>query len=216
MTLNLFEATVESAEPQPDVSVGHRIVSSGFASLVAILPAVAAAITAFRISSFFATLVNAEVATRANVMAALHTLNTPLVVALGLSAFLAFVIALALAVDPKHRVASVGLPFSIAIPLVAFIPGLLLWSVETTMLALLDGKLIEGSVDEVAQRISLLLLSAMIWGVLAAGITLVSAVISLCLPVRGRTDALSLRRAFVWAVTGMLLLVFAGAYFIVV
>ena len=103
-----------------------------------------------------------------------------------------------------------------AIPLVAFIPGLLLWSVETTMLALLDGKLIEGSVDEVAQRISLLLLSAMIWGVLAAGITLVSAVISLCLPVRGRTDALSLRRAFVWAVTGMLLLVFAGAYFIVV
>lgn len=216
MTLKLFEETVGSAEPQLDVSVAHRIVSSGFASLVAILPAVAAGITAFRVSSFFASLVNAELATRVAVTTALHTLNTPMVVALGISAFLAFVIALVLAVDPKHRLASVGLPFSIGIPLIAFIPGLLLWSVETTMLDLLDGKLVGGSVEEVAQRISLMLLSAIIWGVLAAGITLVCAVISLCLPVHRRTDELSLRRAFVWAVTGMLLLVFAGAYFIVV
>lgn len=216
MTLKLFEDTVQGAEPQLNASIAHRILSSGFASLVGILPAVAAGITAFRISSFFATLVNAELATRAVVTASLHALNTPLVVALGISAFLAFVIALLLAVDPKHRLAAVGFPFSIGIPLIAFIPPSLLWSVETTMLNLLDGKLIGGSVEEVAERISLLLLSAVIWAVLAVGITVVCAVISLCLPVHRRTDALSLRRAFVWAVTGMLLLVFAGAYFIVV
>ena len=159
---------------------------------------------------------NAENAGRTAVVNALHNLNTPLVLALGVSALLAFVIALLLAIDQKHRLASVGLPLSIGIPLLAVVPGVTLWTVETTMLNLLDGKLVGGSVDEVAQRISLLLLSSMSGGLLAVGVTFICAVISLFVPVHRRTDALSLRRAFVWAVTGVLMLVFAGAYFIVV
>ena len=216
MTTKLFEEPTESVEQQLDVSVLNRIIFCGLASLVAVVPAIAAAITAFRISRFFAALVSAELATRTIVVNILHNLNTPLVIALGFAAFLSFMIALVVAVDPQRRLASVGMPFSIGVPLVAIVPGLLLWAVETTMLDLLDNRLVGGSVDEVAERISLLLLSSMGWGLLAVGITFICAVISLCLPVHRRTDALSLRRAFVWAVTGMLMLVFAGAFFILV
>jgi hypothetical protein len=217
VTIKIFEEPLETAESQQlDVSILTRIIFCGLASLVAIVPALAAAITAFRLSRFFAGLRNAESAGSAVVTSNLHVLNTPLVVLLGASAFLAFLIALVLAVDPKYRLAAVGLPFSIGIPLIPAIPALLLWSVETTTLEILSGRLTGGSVQEMAQRISMLLMGTMIFGLLAVGITFVCAVVSLCLPVRRRTEALSLRRAFVWAVTGVLFLVFAGAYFVVV
>jgi hypothetical protein len=216
LTTRLFEEPVESVETQREVSILNRIVFCGLACLVGVLPAIASAITAFRISSFFTTLTNAENATRTVVVNALHNLNTPLVLALGAAALLAFVIALLLAVDEKHRLASVGLPFSIGIPLLVVVLGLPLWIVETTMLDLLDGKLIGGSVDEGARRISLLLVSSISGGLLAMAVTFVCAVISLFVPVRRREDPLSLRRAFVWAATGVLMLVFAGAYFVVV
>ena len=216
MTTRLFEEPVESVEPQRDVSILNRIVFCGLACLVGVLPALATAITAFRISSFFATLTNAENATRTVVVNALHNLNTPLVLALGAAALLAFVIALLLAVDEKHRLSAVGLPFSIGIPLVVVALGFPLWIVETTMLDLLDGKLVGGSVDEMARRISLLLLSSMSGGLLAMGVTFVCAVISLFVPVHRRTEPLSLRRAFVWTAAGVVMLVVGGAYFVVV
>jgi hypothetical protein len=218
LTIKLFEEPLDATESatQLDVSVASRILFAGLASLVAIIPALTAAFTAFRVSRFYATLVNAENAGSAHVISSLDLFNTPMVVALGISALLAFVIALLLAVEPKRQLASVGLPFSIGIPLIASIPSFMLWSVETTTLDLLSGKLVGGSVDEVAQRISLLLMAAIVWGLGVVGVTFVCALVSLIIPVSKRTDALSLRRAFVWAVTGMLLLVFAGAYFVVV
>jgi hypothetical protein len=217
LSLRLFEEPVETPEAQQlDAPILSRIISCGLASLVAVVPALAAALTAWRVTNFYASMTNPEHTARPVVTATLHHLNTPLVVALGVSALLAFVIALVLAVDPKSRMAGVGLPFSIGIPLIPAVPALLLWTVETTTLDILTGRITGGSVDEMAQKISLLLLGAMIFGVVAVGITGVCAVISLVLPVRRRTDALSLRRPFVWAVTGVLMLVFAGAYFVVV
>ena len=218
MTIKLFDEPLEATESaaQLDVSIASRILFAGLASLVAIIPALTAAFTAFRVTRFYASMTNAENTASAHVMSNLDLFNTPMVVALGIAALLAFVIALILAVEPKRQLASVGVPFSIGIPLVASIPALLLWSVETTTLDLLSGKLTGGSVAEVAQRISLLLMAAMVWGLLAVGVTFACSVVSLCIPVSKRTDPLSLRRAFVWAVTGVLLLVFAGAYFVVV
>ena len=217
MTLKLFEEPLESAESQPvDVSMLPRIIFCGLASLVAIVPSVAVSFTAYWVTNLFRGMTNAENAGMAVVTSGLHHANTPLVVALGAAAFLAFLIALVLAVDPKSRLAGVGLPFSIGVPLIPALPALLLWSVETTVLDLLAGRLTGGSVDETATRISTLLMGAMVFGLLAVAVTLICAIVSLILPVRRRTEALSLRRAFVWAVTGMLFFVSAVAYFVVV
>ena len=218
MTIKLFEAPLEATEsaPQLDASFASRFLFAGLASLVAIIPALAAAFTAFRVSRFYASMTNAESTGSAHVMGNLNIFNTPMVIALGTAALLAFVIALLLAVEPKRLLASVGLPFSIGIPVIASIPAFMLWSVETTTLDLLSGKLTGGSVDEVAQRISLLLMAAMVWGLGAVGLVGVCSLVSLLIPVSKRADALSLRRAFVWAVTGVLLLVFAGAYLVLV
>jgi hypothetical protein len=218
LTIRLFEEPVEAAEAetQLDPPIAARILFAGLASLVAVIPALIAAFTAFRVSRLFAGMKNAETAGSEYITSNLDLLNTPLVIALGVSALLAFVIALILAVDPKRRLAAVGLPFSIGIPLIAALPALLLWSVETTTLDILSGNLTGGPVHEVAQRIAVLLMGAMAAGAFALGITFVCSLVSLFIPVSRRTDALSLRRAFVWAVTGVLLLVFAGAYFVVV
>jgi hypothetical protein len=218
LTIRIFEDPVEAAEAaaQLDVSMATRIVSAGAASLVPIIPALTGAFTAFRVSRLYAGLKNAETSGSEYITSNLDLINTPLVIALGASALLAFAIALILAVDPKRRLAAVGLPFSIGIPLIAAIPALLLWTVETTTLDILSGKLQSGSVEEIAQKIALLLMGAMVSGVFVAGVTFVCSIVSLFIPVTKRTDATSLRRAFVWAVTGVLLLVFAGAYFVVV
>lgn len=218
MTIKLFDEPLEAVESAPplDASIASRLLFAGLASLVAVIPAVTASLTAFRITRLYAGMRNAETAGSAYITGNLDIFNTPLVIALGAAALLAFVIALLLAVDPKHRLASVGLPLSIGVPLIATASAVLLWSVETTTLDILSGRLNSGSVTEVAERISVLLLAAMIWGVVAVGLTFVCAIVSLFIPLSKRTDAFSLRRAFVWAVTGVLLLVFAGAYFVVI
>ena len=217
MTIKLFAEPVETAETtQLDVSIAVRILSAALASLVAVLPAVAAAFCAYQVRGLFAGIRNAETAGMAYITSGLHSINTVLVVALGISALLAFVIALGVAVDPKLRLASVGLPLAIAIPFLAVLPGAFLWSVETTTLNILSGQHIEGSVDETAEKLVMMLWATMACGALVVGLTAVCSVVSLIFPVRRRVDPLSLRRAFVWAVTGVLMLVFAGAYFVVV
>ena len=218
MTIKIFAEPLDAVEsPKLDVPLVTRILFAGLASLVAIIPALTTAFTAFRVSRFISTLTNAENATALNVTTSLHLINTPLVVALGICALLAFVLALVLAIDPQRRLASVGLPLSIAIPLIAALPAMLLWSAETTTIDIVTNRYTGGeSVAELAQRISMLLLGAIAWGALAGAIAFACSAGSLFFPVRRRTEADSLRRAFVWAVTGMLLLVFAGAWFIVV
>jgi hypothetical protein len=146
----------------------------------------------------------------------MHIFNRPLVIALGISALLSFVTALVLATNEKLRLAAVGFPFSFVVLIIAALPALFLWFAETTVIDVMTGKITDGSIAETAQRISNLLFSAAGLGLLSQGATFVGAIISLCIPVRKRTDPSSLRRAFMWAVSGILLLVFAGAYFIIV
>lgn len=218
MTIKLFEEPDEAAEfsEQLPVSIATRLIYCVLASITAVVPALAAAYGAYCVANVFRGMRDAESARAARVFIQLHLCNTPLVLALGFSALLAFAIALVLAVDPKRRVASVGLPFSIGVPLIAAIPGVFLWYAETTVMAVLSGKSFDTPIAILARNVSFVLLCVMILGVLAVGATFVCSVVSLCLPAHSRTEALAQRRAFVWVVTGTLLLAFAGAYFIVV
>ena len=217
MTITLFDETSEAVElSQAHVSIVERLLFCVWAGLVSVIPALAATYSALQITNFFRSLKNAEEATNANVFAHLHTLNTPMVVALGISAFLALGFALVLAIEPKRRLASVGLPFSISVPILAAVPAFFLWFAETTTIDGFSGKLGNTSIASTAQTVSLLLFAALVWGLLVLGAAVVCAIVSLCIPIKKRTDALSLPRAFVWAVTGMLLLVFAGAYFVLI
>ena len=217
MTTTLFEEPSEVVElSQAHVSIVERLVFCAWAVVVNVIPALAATYSALQVANFFRSLKNAENATKSNVFAHLHALNTPMVIALGISALLAFGFALVLAIEPRRRLASVGLPLSISVPILAAIPGLFLWFAETTTIDVFSSKLTNAAVASMAQTISLLLFAALAWGLLVQGAAVVFSIVSLCIPIKRRTDAFSLRRAFVWAVTGMLLLVFAGAYFVLV
>jgi len=218
VTTRIFEMSDEAVESaqQPEVSFGDRLLCCVWVSVVSVIPALAAAYTAMQIATFFSSLTNAEDATASNVFAQLHILNTPMVIGLGVSAFLAFGFALAVAVEPRLRRASVALPLSIGITLLATMPALLLWTAETSAIAVLSGKLAQTTIASTAQTVSLLLLGTMASGMLVLGANVVFSIVSLCIPIGSRTDESSLRRPFVWGVTGVLLLVFAAAYFVVV
>jgi len=218
MSLRLFEEPLEATEsPEPVYApLANRIFFCIWASLVALIPALAAAYSSLQVVYLFRSLTNAEAVRNVNVLGSLHAFNTPLVLGLGIAALLAFVLALLIATDPKRRLASVGLPFSIGIPILAAAPAAFLWFAETTVSDIFSGKLTGTSPSVVAQTVSTLLFCALASGLLVQAATVICAIISLCIPTRSRTDALSLRRAFIWAVTGTLLLVFAVAYFIVV
>ena len=183
---------------------------------MAVIPGFVTTYSALGITNLFRGMTNAETSGAATVLDTIHIFNRPLVMALGISALLSFATALVLATSDKLRLAAVGLPLSIGIPIIAATPPLILWFAETTIIDVMTGKITDGPVEVVAQRISNLLFSAAGLGLLSQGATFVCAIISLCIPVRKRMDPSSLRRAFAWAVSGMVLLVFAGAYFVLV
>ena len=218
MSLRIFEDPVEAAEsPQPaDVSFWARIIFCAGAALVAVIPGFVTTYSALAITNLFRRITNAENASASNVLDNIHLFNRPLVIALGISALLSFGTALVLATNEKYRLAAVGFPFSIGVLIIAATPPLLLWFAETTIIDVMTGKITDGSVSVVAQKISNLLFSAAGLGLLAQGATFVCSVVSLCIPVTKRADPSSLHRAFTWAVSGAVLLVFAGAYFILV
>ena len=204
---------VESSEPA-QVSFATRLLYRLAASLVAIIPAVAATQSGLQIVRFFRGWKDAEsIGTATRIMAQLSVFNTPLIIALGISAFLAFGLAIALATDSKRKQASVGLPFSIGIPLLGVTPAVLLWWTETTTIDVLSGKHINTPPTVVAETISKLLFWAIATGLIVPVVIFVCAAISLCVPRRLRMDLLSLPRAFVWGAGGMLLLILAGAFF---
>lgn len=218
MTLRLFEEPPEAAESsqQADVSFPARLLFCGWASLVAAIPVITTIYSALGVTRLFRGMTDAESATAVRVMAGLHFFNTPLVIALGVAALLAFGLALVLAIDPKSRLASVGLPFSFGVPLLAATPAAFLWFAEANTLDVISGRVTNTPVQVVAQHVSNLLFCALGSSLLWQGVILTCAIVSLCIPPRKRTDAFSLRRPFAWAVSGMVLLVFAGAYFVLV
>ncbi len=216
MTLRLFEEPSEVTEPiqQEDVSLPTRLLFCAWASVVAVVPTITTTYSAWGVSSLIRSMKNAEDVKTTTVLAQLHMINTPLVIALGVAALLAFGIALALAINPKHRLASVGLPFSIGVPIIAATPALFLWFAETTTLDVLAGKITNTPIPVIARNVGILLFCALALGLLAQGATFVCAIISLLIRAQSRTEALSINRAIVWAISGTLLLTFAAAYLV--
>lgn len=217
MSLRIFEepAQVIETPQQTDVSFAGRILFCALASLVAVIPAITTAYSGLGVTNVFRRMSNPEHASTAIAMDALHRFNRPLIVALAISAVMSFGFALFLATNAKGRLNSVGLPFSIGIPIIAALPVVFLWFAETTTIDVLGGKVANAAIQESAQTISNLMFSAIAAGLLAQGVTLVCAIVSLFMPITKRTDPLSLRRAFVWAVSGTVLLVFAVAFFVI-
>ena len=218
MTTRLFEEPVEAVEPsqQARVSLATRLPYCAVASLVAIAPAVAATYSAFQVSRLFRSFTDAESVRGVKILAHLSVFNTPLIFALGVSALVAFGIAIALATDSKRAAASVGLPFAVGVSILGATPALLLWLTETTVIDLLSGKLPNAPVQATAETISNFLFLAIASGLVVPCAILVAAVVSLCIPARSRMNAASSLRAFVWGAVGMLQLVFAGAYFVLI
>ena len=218
MTTRLFEEPVETVEPsqQAHVPLATRLAYAVGASLVAIVPAVAATYSAFQVTRLFRSMTNAENARAVTILANFSVSNAPLIIALVVAALLAFALAIVLATDSQRSVASVGLPFSIAVPILGAMPALLLWWAESMVIDILSGKLKDAPVQATAETISNLLFWAIASGLAVPGAVFVGAVVSLCIPVRSRMNAFSIPRAFVWGAVGMLLLILAGAYLVLI
>ena len=218
MTLRIFEVPGEAAQPAEPakVSIAARILFCFWASVVAMLPAIGAAYAAWLVVNVFRGITNAETAGMVYITSGLHVSNIPLIIVLIVSGFLAFGMALVLAISPKRRMAAVGLPFSIAIPILAATPGFFLWTAESRVIDLLSGKLGNNvSVSGFAQTITSLLILTLALGLLIQGLTVVFALVSLLIPVRSRSEPDSAPRVFVWLVSGVLLLTFAGLFFVI-
>lgn len=218
MTLRLFEEPVEAAESaqQANVSLVERVFYAAWAAVVALIPAIATIYSAYQITNLFRNIRNAETDGATYILTHLHMYNQPLVIALVVAALLAFGVALALATSDKRRWASVGLPFSVGLPILAALPAVLLWWAETTTLDVITNKYIHTPPAVVAQQISMLLFSALALAMLMQGAIVLCAIVSLCIPARRRQEPTAPRRAFIWAVTAVLLLAFALAYYVLV
>ena len=147
MSLRIFEDPVKVAESphSTEVSFWTRIAFCAGASLVAVIPGVVTTYSALGITNLFRSLTNAESATSANVLGNIHVFNGPLIIALGIAALLSLITALVLATNEKLRLAAVGFPFSIGVPIIAATPALFLWFAETTIIDVMTGKITEGS-----------------------------------------------------------------------
>jgi hypothetical protein len=84
------------------------------------------------------------------------------------------------------------------------------------VVSLFDVRIMNESVAEFALTISSLLGFSMVSGGFVLFFTFVCTVVSLLIPPRRRGDPLSTPRVFVWLVSGMLLLMTAGLFFILV
>lgn len=214
-SIPMFEqphASLDSPEQAP-VSVGTRIVFCLWAMSIAMLPAVTAAYSSFRVINSFRTLAIAEESGSEWIHKNLQAANTPLWIAFGISALLAFAMALVLAIKPQLRLAGVGLPLSLGIPFLAVTPAVLVGVAESKIREVLSGSFETFSAMDYALTIPWLLMLAIASGVLVLCVTFLSGVISLFLSPQRRAEALSAPRVFIWFISGVLLLMSAGAFF---
>ena len=114
----------------------------------------------------FRNLANAEESGSEWLQSNLHAANTPLWIALAISAVLAFGIALALTIDPKRRLAGVGLPLSIGIPFLAVTPAVFLGAAESKIREIISGNFMTFSATDYALTVPSLLMLAIASGLL--------------------------------------------------
>ena len=198
------------------VPLGLRIVGCLVASAVAVIPSVTAAYCAYQIRNFFRSLTQEQLfeepLTVSNVIVAFGAINEPLVIALCFAALLAIAFAILIAISPKRRLMSVGMPFSFGAPLIACVAALLLWLAEANILTVLEGAYTGAESGSNPGIIGMLILGTYAMAVVAVGLSFLASIVSLLRPLESRGLPLSAPRATIWIMGGVLLLVCAGAF----
>jgi len=212
--LKLFEEPTDEPSQLAGVPIGVRFAGCAVAWLVAFIPAFTAMISAYLLTRFLRSMNNPQsIPSSAMIVSQIGMFNQPLVIGLGVAALLSFVFAMALTINPRLRLASVGFPCSIAILIIAAGPAVLLWCAETHILDALDIKVgSQADVETTASTIALLMFCALLAGILATPASFVVPLVSLLRSPQLRSDALSPHRVMIWLFGSVLLLAFSGIY----
>src|SRR5687768_5972979 len=135
MVLRILAEPIEEPIEPARVPIALRLFGCTVACLLALIPALAAGYSASRLTSFLSGMKSVEsVPSAVMIVSTIRSFNEPLIIGLAVSALLALAFGLVLAINPKFRLASVGVPCSIATLFMAAGPALFLWSAETRVL----------------------------------------------------------------------------------
>ncbi|HWM89446.1 MAG TPA: hypothetical protein VN493_01625 [Thermoanaerobaculia bacterium] len=179
------------------------------AALAAILPAAGAALATRGVINAFSEMAETGSGGIGTASIGIYEANRPLIVALVAATVLAGVLSVA-ALRARHRAEVFpGLWVSLPAPILACIPGLLLWTAEGFIIDVLADR-VTGSVGDVSQRLSSLLIASFGAGVLAALIAVTGFIISLA---RRRSADATLTPAAVWVAMTVLLLGLAAMFY---
>lgn len=218
MAENIINETYTAEDELPsNVPLLARIIGCLVASAVAVIPSVTAAYCANQIGNFFTNLTQEQLIeeplTVSRAIVTFSAMNEPLVIALCLAAFLAIGFAVFIAISPKRRLMSVGMPLSLGTPLLGCAAALFLWRAEAITLNVLAGEYSATEIGPAALNANMLILATYIVAVLALSASLMCSVISLLRSPLSRGEPLSAMRATIWIMGGIFLLVCAGAFF---
>jgi len=217
MVLRILEEPIDEPIQPVDLSIGVRLAGCAVAWFVAFMAAFTTTNSGYHLVKFLRSMTPETANSKTAILSGMSNLNVPLIIGLCVSATVAFGFAMAMVINPRVRLASVGLPCSIAIVVMAGAPALLLWIAETYILDVLNitvrGR--EAEVASTAQTVSELIFAG--WGlsILSVPASFVAPFVSLLISPQSRSDPLSQRRLMVWLCGAVLLLALAGAYLIV-
>ena len=208
----------ETMDEMPsNVRIGIRIVGCLVASAVAVIPSVTAAYCAYQIRNFFSNLMpeqlSEEPLTVSSLIVAFGAINKPLVIALCFAALLAIAFAIFIAINPKRRLISVGMPFSFGAPLIGCATAFSLWLAEANILTVLESAYTGTEIGSKLATISMLIVGTYTMALVAVGASFMGSIVSLLRSPQSRGLPLSATRATIWIMGGVLLLVCAGAFF---
>ena len=186
----------------------NRLLWRALAALAAVLPAAGAALAVRGVMNVFQGMALTGSGGVGAVSAGLYEANRPLIVAAVAAAILAGWLTVAVLRNPRSFP---GLPLSFA-PVLACVPALLLWMVESFTLAVIDPHATgsAASIGEESQRLSTLVIAS--FGSAVAVVLIVSAIFAVSLA-RPRSRDSSLPPAAVWAAMTVLLLGLAVAFY---
>ncbi|HKN83090.1 MAG TPA: hypothetical protein VJW17_06635 [Pyrinomonadaceae bacterium] len=218
MVLRIFEEPTDEPTQPVDVSIAVRLAGCAVAWLVAFMPAITAGSSTLQLVRFFRSITPETASSKTAIMSALSNLNVPVIIGLCVSALLAFAFAITLAMKPRFRLASVGLPCSVGVLMMAAAPALLLWTAETDIVDVLNltTRSSSAEVASTAKTVSELMFAALGLSILTIPASFIAPLVTLLVSPQSRTEPFSQRRVMVWLCGAVLLLVLAGAYLIVV
>ena len=218
MVLRIFEEPTDEPTQPVDVSIAVRLAGCAVAWLVAFMPAITAGSSTLQLVRFFRSITPETASSKTAIMSALSNLNVPVIIGLCVSALLAFAFAITLAMKPRFRLASVGLPCTVGALIMAAAPALLLWIAETDIVDVLNltTRSSSAEVASTEKTVSELMFAALGLSILTIPASFIAPLVTLLVSPQSRTEPFSQRRVMGWLCGAVLLLVLAGAYLIVV